>query len=513
MNTPRSPLAQAVLEHVNACFTGIWITSSEHDEAEIELARLARERRNWALYSWDFDRGIRALSGDERGHPDATDPLAVLRSFATLSPGAESCVIVLRNFHHFLKSPDVMQCMDTTLARGRVTRRFVIVLAHDVQLPPELSHQFVTISHELPTRDQLQQIAQGLSAEPGDLPEGKALDQLIDAASGLTRIEAEGAFALSLGRYGRMRPDTVWELKESAMKRDGLLSLHRGTERFADLGGLDALKTFCLRALGTRARRKAQARGIMLLGVPGTGKSAFAKALGTETQRPTVTLDVGALLGSLMGESESNTRKALKSIDAMAPCILFMDEVEKAFAGGGDGTGKTDGGVGSRIFGTFLTWLNDHTSDVFVVATSNKIAHLPSAFTRSKRFDGIWFLDFPDPTQRLRIWEIHREAFGIDPEMAYPNDHDWTGAEIESCCRLSDLLDLPPVVAAKYVVPVARTAHEDVTSLRSWAEGRALSADTGETFATRKVAQDPRKSDPRVNPRRRVQRPDDPSSN
>jgi hypothetical protein len=511
MTMTHSPLAQSVLEHVNACFTGIWITSHEHDEAELDLSRLARERQ-WALYTWDCDRGIRSLSGGPQ-YPDATDPLAALKAFPTLSPQAETCVIVLRNYHKFLGSADVMQCVDTQLAQGRVTRRFVVVLGYDVQLPPELSHQFVTINHDLPTRDQLQQIAGSLSTEPGDMPEGKALEQLLDAAAGLTRIEAEGAFALSLGRYGAMRPDTVWELKESAMRRDGLLTLHRGRERFADLGGLDAVKTFCLRALHSRGRHKAQARGIMLLGVPGTGKSAFAKALGAETQRPTVTLDVGALLGSLMGESEANTRKALKSIDAMAPCILFLDEVEKAFAGA-DGGGRTDSGVGSRIFGTFLTWLNDHTSDVFVVATSNKIAHLPSAFTRSKRFDGIWFLDFPDPVKRSQIWGIHREAFAIDPEMETPNDHDWTGAEIEACCRLADLLDFPLAVAANYVVPVASTAHEDVTSLRTWAEGRALCADSGERFRTRRVATDPRKStSPDIRPSRKVRRPDDQSSN
>src|SRR5262249_10179394 len=146
----------------------------------------------------------------------------------------------------------------------------------------------------------------------------------------LTRAEAEGAFALSLAKHGEIRPEVVWDLKCQALKKSGLLTLHRGTERFADLGGLDSLKEFTRKALANGH----QARGVLLLGVPGTGKSAFAKALGAEVGRPVLIADPGSWKGSLVGETGAKTRQALKVADAMSPCVLFMDEIEKALAGG-----------------------------------------------------------------------------------------------------------------------------------------------------------------------------------
>jgi SpoVK/Ycf46/Vps4 family AAA+-type ATPase len=261
------------------------------------------------------------------------------------------------------------------------------------------------------------------------------------------------------------------------LKKSGLLTLHRGTERFADLGGLEGLKGFCSRALSA-ARRKTNARprGILLLGVAGSGKSAFCKALGNETGRPTLILDVGALLGSLVGQTEANVRQALRIADAMAPCLLWIDEVEKALAGGASG-GNGDSGVSARLFGTFLTWLSDHTSDVFVVMTSNDISKLPPEFSRAERFDGVFFMDLPGTAEKEAIWPIHLKHFGLTGEKR-PDDRDWTGAEIRSCCRLAALLDVPLREAARNVVPVAVTASESVQKLRAWAEGRCLSANS-----------------------------------
>ena len=217
-------------------------------------------------------------------------------------------------------------------------------------------------------------------------------------------------------------------------------------------------------------------RGVMLLSPPGCGKSQFAKALGNETSRPTLTLDVGALMGSLVGQTEQRTRDALKIADAMAPCILFCDEIEKALSGVGS-SAQTDSGVSARLFASLLTWLNDHTSDVFFVATCNDISKLPPEFARAERFDGIFFVDLPTVEQREIIWDIYLSMFKLDREQPRPKDDNWTGAEIKACCRLSALLDVPLMAAAQNVVPVAVTAAEAVEKLRSWANGRCLSAD------------------------------------
>jgi SpoVK/Ycf46/Vps4 family AAA+-type ATPase len=242
-------------------------------------------------------------------------------------------------------------------------------------------------------------------------------------------------------------------------------------------------------------------RGVLLLGVPGTGKSAFAKALGNETNRPTLTLDIGSLMGSLVGQSESNIREALKIADAMAPCVLFLDEVEKALAGVASSS-QTDSGVSARLFGTFLSWLNDHESDVFVCATCNDISKLPPEFSRAERFDGIFFLDLPGASQKGMIWQLYLDVFGLNPDQAKPKTKDWTGAEIRSCCRLAALLDVSLVEAAKNVVPVAVTAAESVSRLKDWASGRCLDADVPGIYKPNGTASPKRRSitrDPSLN--------------
>jgi SpoVK/Ycf46/Vps4 family AAA+-type ATPase len=215
---------------------------------------------------------------------------------------------------------------------------------------------------------------------------------------------------------------------------------------------------------------------VLLLSPPGCGKSQFCKSLGNETGRPTLVLDVGSLLGSLVGQSEANIRQALRIIDAMAPAVVMLDECEKAFSGV-SASGQTDSGVSARLFGSFLSWLNDHESDVFVVATANDITKLPPEFSRAERFDGVFFVDLPDTDQRRAIWQIYLDLYRLDASQKVPPDDQWTGAEIKSCCRLAALLDVPLVAAAQNIVPVVRTSAESVEKLRQWASGRCLSAD------------------------------------
>jgi SpoVK/Ycf46/Vps4 family AAA+-type ATPase len=287
----------------------------------------------------------------------------------------------------------------------------------------------------------------------------------------------------------------------AALKKSGLLTLHRSGEIFDDLGGLGAMKSFCTRALRPGRRGGVRPRGILLLGVPGTGKSCFARALGSETGRPTLVLDVGALMGSLVGQTEQNVRHALRLVDAMAPCVLFCDEIEKGLSGV-QSSGQTDSGVSARLFGSLLTWLSDHETDVFFVGTSNDVSKLPPEFSRAERFDAVYFLDLPGRAEKDTIWQMYMSKFGIDPGQRRPQDRDWTGAEVKACCRLAALLDVPLVDAAQNVVTVAVTAGESVERLRSWASGRCLSADRPGVFNRATEA---------VRPGRAVKR--DPSSN
>ena len=476
-------LSQRLTEHISACFTALWVRSHEHDDALREIGQMCRQQ-DWRLACWDIEQGFQIPGGDTPTEAGGTDPLAAIRAVNALASPDSSAILVLTNFHRFLQSAEIVQGLAGQIVAGKQNRTFLIVLSPVVQIPVELEKLFVVVEHDLPGREQLEEIARGIATEEGELPQGDELQTVLEAAAGLTRYEAEGAFSLSLVRHQRVQANAVFELKAGMLKKSGLLQLHRGEERFADLGGLEALKSFCLRAMRNQGQRDPlrRPRGVLLLSPPGCGKSQFAKSLGNETGRPTLTLDIGSLMGSLVGSTEANIRRALQIIDAMSPCVVLIDEVEKALAGVAN-SGQTDSGVSARLFGTLLSWLNDRTSDSFVICTCNDISKLPPEFSRSERFDAVWFLDLPSVQQRRAIWRIYLELFGLEPKQPKPVDADFTGAEIRSCCRLAALLDVPLVEAAQNVVPVARTAHEAVEGLRTWATGRCLDADLGGLYS------------------------------
>lgn len=491
-------LRMKLREYIAACFPGIWLESHEHEDALAEIVQLCRDE-SWQLAVWDVDQGLQ-IPGEGDSEAVTTDPLDAVRSVRSLATPQTSAVLVLRNFHRFVNSTEIVQALANQFVRGKQDRTFLIVLSPTTQIPPELEKQFVVLEHQLPGRTQLEEIARGIAVEDGELPEGEDLDTVLDAAAGLTRHEAEAAFSLSLVRDQAICPEAVWEMKSQLLKKSGLVSLHRGQETFADLGGLDAMKSFCTRLMqrqgsGSPIKRP---RGVLLLSPPGCGKSAFAKALGNETGRPTLILDIGSLFGSLVGQSESNIRQALRIADAMAPCVLMIDELEKGLSGVFS-SAQTDSGVSARLFGTFLTWLNDHESDVFVLGTVNDISKVPPEFARAERFDGVFFVDLPGATQKSAIWDIWLRAFELDQSQPKPKTSEWTGAEICACCRLAALLDLPLVDAAKNIVPVAVTAGESVERLRNWASGRCLDADGAGTYrragtakkSRRRVVRDP----------------------
>lgn len=487
-------LAAELTDYINAAFTGLWVQTHEADEAEREIVRHARQKR-WKVAVWDVANGLRLPTspGTIRADAGPGDPLAVLRALPGLAEPNGTALLLLHQFHRFWNNPEVVQSTFAQLVTGKQQRTFIVVLSAVVTIPVELEKLFVVIDHQLPDRDQLLAIARELTSDsPDDLPQGDDLQRVLDAAAGLTRYEAEGAFALSLTRHNALMPQAIWELKAATLKKNNLLTLHRGDERFDALGGLASLKDFCRRAL--RPGQRVQAKGVLLLGVPGTGKSAFARALGSETERPTLILDVGSLYGSLVGTTEANIRQALRIIDAMAPSVVFLDEIEKALSGVG---GQGDSGVSTRLFGTLLSWLSDRTSDTFVIGTCNDISKLPPEFSRAERWDGIYFLDLPTAAERDMIWKMYRSQFGVPESQTRPDDSSWTGAEIKACCRLAALLDITLTQAGHHVVPVAITAAEQVERLRTWAKGRCLDASAPGIYG---------RDEAQTRPGRRVQR-------
>ena len=233
-------------EYISACFTGLWLVSHEHDDALTEIAAMCREA-NWRLAVWDVERGLQlpGQSSGESSDSGSGDPLAAIRGLGTLATPDGSAILVLLNFHRFMQSAEIVQALTQQISAGKSRRTFVVIVSPVVAIPTELE-KLMVVEHELPDRSQLEQIARSIATQEGEFPEGDLLGTVLNASAGLPRFEAEGAFSLSLVRHGHLAADCIWELKSQTVKKNGLLQLHRGGEHFETLGGLQALKAFCL---------------------------------------------------------------------------------------------------------------------------------------------------------------------------------------------------------------------------------------------------------------------------
>jgi len=219
-------LAQQLSEYIQACFTGIWIESHEHEDALAEIGRLCREE-DWRLAVWNISAGLRFPGGTAEDESTTPDPLAAIRAINSLASPEGTAILVLQNFHRFLQSAEIVQALLQQIVAGKQNRTFIVILSPVVQIPTELEKLLAVIEHELPGREQLAEIARGIATEEGELPSEAEMSAVLDAAAGLTRYETEGAFSLALVRHGALRPREIWELKSQVLKKSGLLSHNR----------------------------------------------------------------------------------------------------------------------------------------------------------------------------------------------------------------------------------------------------------------------------------------------
>ncbi len=413
---------------------------------------------------WDIHQGV---VNPGKGVSDPCDAYEVLQR---LSQAPENTTLFAWNYHHFLQGIEIIQGIQNHLDEWKSKGQSLIVVAPTIKIPLELERIFTLLSFELPDRTELHSILK-MIAESAKKAMPEDADAILDIAKGLTTFEAENAFALAASSPKGFSTQIITEQKAQIVKKNASIEIHTATEGFDKLGGLDQLKKFA-----SRIAPSPLARGLLLLGVPGCGKSHFAKALGGELGIPTLILDMGRLFGSLVGESEERIRQALAVADAMAPCVLMIDEIDKGLSGVGS-SHQSDGGVGSRIFGAFLTWLNDHQSQVFTVATTNNIAHLPPEFLRAERWDAVFFVDLPTKEERDAILEIHAKDFGL--EISEPPDLSaWSGAEIRSLCRITAMMGVSMKDAAQYVTPLSKSMGKKLNDLREWAASKTIPAST-----------------------------------
>jgi len=479
-------LVERIYTLIKAGYSGIWVEAPDAVEIGIKL-RQAREQFESPVefLFWDAVDGWKSSIEPSR-NPPSKPPILQFHE----QPPRTKVVHVLVHFHRFLNAPDIVCRLLHYMRIGeQIGSSYIIIVPSGVKPPAELEHRLHMMQDALPTIEVLKDRARSIAVSSGleEITDDSCL-AAAQAAVGLTMYEAESAFALSLVEHKALVPKKILEVKSDLIKSSGFMDIYYDGPDFSSIGGLDHVKQFTKKCL-TKNDAIARPRGVLLLGVPGAGKSALCRAVGVETGRPVLSVNIGSLYGSLVGQTEQNVRRMLNLVDSIAPCILFLDEVEKALSGL-QSSGKTDSGVSARVFGTLLTWLNDHETDVYTMVTCNDISKLPPEFSRAERFDVLFFFDLPTEKERARIWEIYLKQYQLEllPDFSkcVTRSDSWTGAEIKTCCRLARMLGIDVLKAMDLIIPVAETMQDSLNNLRGWATGRCLDASFPVVYDSRK---------------------------
>jgi SpoVK/Ycf46/Vps4 family AAA+-type ATPase len=481
--------------YLRAGYPGLAVISSEEARAEADIAAACAsvERR---LHAWSSTEGlVDTTEGRVTPCPDPLDALQILDGmFAADSPRH---VVLLRDLQLHLDQSDPMlvRRLKDILRIAKSNGHAIILLGCRLKLPAELEHEITHVDFRLPDVSQLGTVLDGIlkSAKLKNVHE-VVKEAALQSALGLTTTEAENAFALSVVETRGIDPKVIAREKARTLKRNGLVEVVEATTSLTDIGGLGQLKEWLQRRGGAfSASAKSYGlpspKGLLIVGIPGTGKSLTAKATAGAFGLPLLRLDMGRVFGGIVGQSEANLRSVIQTAEAIAPCVLWIDEIEKGFSGS-HGSGSNDGGTSSRVFGSFLSWMQEKDQPVFVVATANDVSKLPPEFLRKGRFDEMFFVDLPDAPERAQIWDIVIKRHGrrpadFDTVALSRACEQFTGAEIEAVFidalheayaegrepGPKDVLD-----AMTHTVPLAQLMDGQVSALRHWAKGRAREA-------------------------------------
>lgn len=421
----------------------------------------------WSVLAWDCLRGI-VDTNEGKLVEDIIDPLAALNWLANQG----DTVLMMQNFHHFMDSVEILQVIQNNVHLYKGQGSCLVIVGPMFNLPQEVEKYFTILDFSLPDTQRLKAIMEELGDEVGVDVNAVA----IDAAQGLTEFEAETAFAFSLIESKAFDPDIITKQKEMMIRRTGLMEFFPPVSM--DLvGGLQQLKQYLknrIKAFEPENTHLPKPKALLLIGVPGTGKSLSCKAAASLLKWPLIRLDVSALKGSLVGESEQRMRQATATIDGFGKAVVWLDEVEKSFAGV-KSSGEGDSGTTASMFGHFLNWIQEATSPILVMATANDIKSLPPEFMRAGRFDALFFVDIPTENERKDIITIMNDRYGSAIPLKN-NDklQGWTGAEIEQLAK--DSLFDGVENAMKSIVPLSKTMKEEITKLRDWAKTRTRRA-------------------------------------
>lgn len=484
-------MKHSIKSYLCAGYPVVWVQTHEVDRC---IASIVENYKSRPAKRWDSVRGCEGFD------VKCKDSFAFIQALIDPKVSPKGMVYFAVNFHLWLddkQGRQTLQALKNALPILKTNEITLVIVSPVVRIPVELERDIVLVDFALPTMEELETVLQRVEAfANGDKPEAEwyrvpadKRNTVLEGARGLTWSEAEDAFSLAYVTDREINFKTVSSLKAQMVEKNASLEFSGYTETFATLGGLDNLKEWCINRFKNRKNVQFEGaaplpfRGVLALGVPGTGKSHFAKALGNEVGWPVIELDMGKMFGSLVGESEQKMRDALQVVDAMSPVILFIDEIEKGLAGVGSSF-DGDTGTTKRVGGTFLAWLQNHTSEVFVIATCNNLHGLPAEYTRLGRWDGIFFVDLPTAKEAKTILNIYTKMFfGKEAKdlKDMPDLANYTGAEIRQVVVEAAYNGGDFRKAAKFVVPQYKAQAKAIKEMREKAEDCWTPASLSET--------------------------------
>jgi SpoVK/Ycf46/Vps4 family AAA+-type ATPase len=481
---------------VQAQYPLIYLVTSEEERAEQAVAAIAQDKPQRRVFIWTVTHGI-VEYGQPRNvtqHNTVSPQPAIEWVIRQREPG----IYIFKDLHP-LMAPDVVRWLRDAIASFKDANKTIVLMSPVLEVPIELEKEVAVLDYALPDMAELNQVlSQQIDQNRLRRPTTETREKLLKAALGLTRDEAEKVYRKAQVKAGKLTEaevEIVLSEKKQLIRRNGILEYIEEDETIDSVGGLEELKTWLKQrsnAFTERAREYGlpQPKGMLILGVPGCGKSLIAKTTARLWGLPLIRLDMGRVYdGSMVGRSEANLRNALKTAESISPAILFIDEIDKAFAGS-TGSADSDGGTSSRIFGSFLTWMQEKTSPVFVIATANRVERLPGEFLRKGRFDELFFVDLPSAEERKEIFTIHLlkrrgDITRFDLDQLVSICDGFSGAEIEqglvaamyeAFAQDREFTQLDIIAAIKATNPLSKTMSEQVTALRDWARQRARPA-------------------------------------
>ena len=480
----------------------IYINTIEEDRVEYVIRKNIKTNLNRSIYSWDFVDGYTNNPNNE-GFAKR-NPLQALELVERLNAETPA-LFLLKDFNRFLSDLSISRKLRNISRILKLQPKTIIIIGSDLTIPKELQDLITVVQFQLPVEEEISQELNRLINSLNIKVDSQLFENLTRACQGLSLERIRRVLSKIIATYKTIDNDSIAVLlseKKQIISQTEILEYSSVNEQIANLGGLENLKDWLKKrktAFGLQALNYGlpTPRGLLLIGIQGTGKSLTAKAIANDWQLPLLKLDVGKLFGGIVGESESRLHQMINVAETISPCILWIDEMDKAFS---NTDNRGDSGTSNRVLATFISWLSEKTKPVFVIATANNIDLLPIEIIRKGRFDEIFFLDLPEKEEREEIFKIHLQTFrpnswkSFDYNRLAQASESFSGAEIRQSIiegmyhafyEKREFTTEDICLALKELIPLAHLESDQMIRLQQWASsGRIRSASSKEIYLT-----------------------------